>query len=66
MDLSKTYAASSNVLRDPNTLSLESSDPDSMLLGSSSHNDKDGEVDVVGDDNESVSTESASTTPSCI
>lgn len=54
------------MLREPNTLSLESSDPDSMLLGSSSHNDKDGEVDVVGDDNESVSTESASTTPSCI
>lgn len=43
--------------RNLDTLSLESSDPDSPLLGSSSQND-DEEIDVVGDDNESVSTQS--------
>lgn len=64
MDLSKAPAASSSVPRDPDTLSLQSSDFDSMLLGSSSHHDKDEEVHVVGDDDESVSTELLSAAPS--
>lgn len=57
MDLSKTSAMSSSVLWDPDIFSFESSD----LLASCwalHHKDKDEEVDVVGDDDESVSTES--------
>lgn len=57
LHLSKTQTASSSPARDPDTLSLESSDPNSTLLGCSRQND-DEEIDVVGDDNESVSTQS--------
>lgn len=49
--------------QDPDTISLESSDPKSILLGCSCHDDNE-EVDVVGDDDDNVSTESSSTTPS--
>lgn len=49
MVLSKTLAARSSTARDPDTLS---SDPDSVLLGSSSLDDNE-EIDVVGDVNES-------------
>ncbi|KAF4099281.1 hypothetical protein G5714_019407 [Onychostoma macrolepis] len=52
-----------SALWDSDVLSLESSDP--TLLGSSSRSDENEEVDVVGDDDESMSTESSLAIPSC-
>lgn len=57
MDLWKASSTSLCAQQDPDALSLELSDPaDSDILGSSS---KSEDVDVVGDSNDSVSTESS-------
>ncbi len=56
-DLWKASSASLSAQQDPEALSLGLSDPaDSALLGSSS---KSEDMDVVGDSNDSVSTESS-------
>lgn len=63
VSLSKTPTMGSSVHCDPDVFTLESSESNSTLLGSSSqHGDE--EVDVAGVDDDSVSTESTSATPS--